>query len=374
MRHVADIVVAGAGPAGLAAAIHASRAGLRVAVLEPRPGVIDKACGEGIMPGGVEALATLGVRPSGLPFPGVRFADAVDPDLDAVGRFPTGLGLAVRRTVLHEAMRERAASVGVRFHEVRLASYDQRPDGVIVNGDLHARWLVAADGLRSHVRRSLGVERPGRGRPRLGLRRHYAMRPWTDHVEVYFGEGVEAYVTPVDVNLVGVAFLFEERHGQATAARRFDELLASFPILARHLADKPFGSRLRGAGPFEQRVDRRVAGNVLLVGDAAGYVDPLTGEGVALGLATAEAAIASILEGMPDAYESRYRRLTRRYFTMTRGLLAVARRRSLHAPMLRLARAMPRAFDAALGALAHLHPADDASPRPADRRPLPHTS
>lgn len=374
MRHVADIVVAGAGPAGLAAAIHASRAGLRVAVLEPRPGVIDKACGEGIMPGGVEALATLGVRPSGLPFPGVRFADAVDPDLDAVGRFPTGLGLAVRRTVLHEAMRERAASVGVRFHEVRLASYDQRPDGVIVNGDLHARWLVAADGLRSHVRRSLGVERPARGRPRLGLRRHYAMRPWTDHVEVYFGEGVEAYVTPVDVNLVGVAFLFEERHGQATAARRFDELLASFPILARHLADKPFGSRLRGAGPFEQRVDRRVAGNVLLVGDAAGYVDPLTGEGVALGLATAEAAIASILEGMPDAYESRYRRLTRRYFTMTRGLLAVARRRSLHAPMLRLARAMPRAFDAALGALAHLHPADDASPRPADRRPLPHTS
>ena len=149
MRHVVDVVVAGAGPAGLAAAIHASRAGLSVAVLDPRPGVIDKACGEGIMPGGVEALAALGIHPVGLPFPGVRYADAVDPDIEAFGRFPAGLGLAVRRTVLHAAMRERAAALGVRFHEVRLASYEQRPDGVLVNGELQGRWLVGADGLRS---------------------------------------------------------------------------------------------------------------------------------------------------------------------------------------------------------------------------------
>ena len=362
---VVDLVVAGAGPAGLAAAIQAAQAGLKVSVLDPRGdprgGVFDKACGEGIMPGGVEALEELGIRPHGVPFIGVEYADASDPSLQAIGHFPGGAsGLGVRRTMLHAAMMNRAQLFGVRFVGDRVASVEQRPTGVLVNGELHARWLVGADGLRSDVRRMLGAERPARSPARIGVRRHFEVPPWSDRVQVYFGEHAEAYVTPVDTNLVGVAFLFEPPRGEATGSRRFDELLAGFPILARHLADKPFASRLRGAGPFEQRVARRVVGNVLLVGDAAGYVDPLTGEGVALGLATARAAITSLLEGAPGAYEARYRRLARRYFALTSALLAVARRRRLHKPLLRLARAWPAAFDAALGMLAHV-PREDGS-------------
>jgi flavin-dependent dehydrogenase len=365
MRERVDIVIAGAGPAGLTAAIEAARAGMRVAVLDPRDGVIDKACGEGIMPGGVEALEDLGVQPFGLPFVGVRYADASDPNVRALGRFPDGVGRGVRRTVLHAALRDRATSCGARFHLERVSSFEQRRNGVLVNGEIFARWLIGADGLRSQIRHALGVERPPREPPRLGLRRHYVVRPWSDRVEVYFGENAEAYVTPVDTNLVGVALLFDAGlPGIETSAMRFDRLLAGFPLLASHLVDRPVASKLRGGGPFEQRVARRVVGNVLLVGDAAGYVDPLTGEGVALGLATAQAAIRSLLEDTPEAYEARWRRLTRRSFALTYALLALTRRGRLHEPLLRFVQSWPTAFDLALGMIAGIS-ADRAARPPA---------
>lgn len=361
MKTFVDLVVAGGGPAGLAAAIRAAQAGLNVTVMDPRRGVVDKACGEGIMPGGVEALEDLGVRPRGIPFIGVEYADASDPELRATGCFPFGaLGLGVRRTVLHAAMKRRAQTFGVRFVPNRVRSFEQRRDGVLVNGDLHARWLIGADGLRSEVRRLLGVEEPGRGPARLGIRRHYEVEPWSPRVQVYFGEHAEAYVTPVDANLVGVAFLFEPQENEDVGGQHFDDMLQGFPLLVRHLGGKPVASKLRGAGPFEHRVDRHVVGNVLLVGDAAGYVDPLTGEGIALGLATARAAIASLVEDDPSAYEARYRTLTRRYFALTSALLAVTRRRSLQRPLIRLARAWPSAFDTALGMLGHLPDEDGA--------------
>lgn len=354
MTSAVDLVVAGAGPAGLAAACYAAREGMKVIVLDPHHGTIDKACGEGIMPGGVEALAELDVHPTGVPFLGIRYADARDSELHAFGKFPHGRGLGVRRTVLQSAMRSRAEAMGVRFEEGGVRTFEQRPHAVVVNDAIQARWLIGADGLRSRVRRALGVERPPRSRsPRLGLRQHYAIAPWSEWVEVYFGDHAEAYVTPVDGNLVGVALLFE----RMSADRHFDEMLAQFPSLARRLALAPVASRLRGAGPFEQRVARRSVGNVLLVGDAAGYVDPLTGDGIALGLATARAAVCSMLESKPEAYEARYRQITRRYVIVTSLLLAVARHRRLHRPVLHAARTLPRVFDDVLGMLGHLpHP------------------
>lgn len=363
-----DLVVAGGGPAGLAAAIHAARAGMTVTVIDPHHGLIDKACGEGIMPGGVEALDDLGVRPLGVPFEGVRYADALNPDLHARGTFPTGHGLGVRRTVLQAAMKLRAAQLGVRLEQGRVRSFEQRSDGVRVNEALDTRWLIAADGLRSRIRRELGVERPRRSRPRIGLRRHHLVEPWSTCVEVYFGDRAEAYVTPVDSNVVGVAFLFEPRPSADEGF--FDQLLEEFPLLSKHLEGAPIASRPRGAGPFEQRVARRVVGNVLLVGDAAGYVDPLTGDGIALGLATANAAVNSLLEGRPDAYEGRYHRITRRYLIMTSLLLSVARHRRLHGPFLQLAQTFPRVFDDVLGMLAHL-PTDPVGSGAAAPPPLP---
>ena len=323
-----DLVVAGGGPVGLATAIAARLAGMNVVVVEPRDGVIDKACGEGIMPAGVDALHSLGVRVSGLPFSGVRY---VCGDLSAEGSFRERSGMGVRRLALHEALRDRASALGVAWERGTVSSLHSHGAG----------WLVGADGLHSQVRALIGAELPARGPSRFGMRRHFRVAPWTDRVEVHFAPGVEAYVTPVSADEIGLAFLFEGKG-------HWDDLLSRFPAIAARIAGAEPTSVLRGGGPFEQRVARRVSGNVLLVGDAAGYLDPLTGEGVALGIGTAIEAVSAIVDGVPERYEARWRSLTRRHFALTSALLAVVSRPSLHRPFVAAARAMPSLFDAVL--------------------------
>ena len=72
-RRASDVIVVGGGPVGLATAMYAVSSGLSVVVLEPRQGAVDKACGEGLMPGGVRALASLGVNPVGWDLDGIRY-------------------------------------------------------------------------------------------------------------------------------------------------------------------------------------------------------------------------------------------------------------------------------------------------------------
>jgi flavin-dependent dehydrogenase len=341
---VTDLVVAGGGPAGLGTAILAAARGLEVVLVEPRPGPIDKACGEGLMPAAVEALAAMGVRPEGRPFHGIRYLAG---GRSAEGRFGAGPGLGVRRTTLSAALAERADALGVRRIVGRVEEADDRGDRVVVRvGEelVGARWLVAADGLHSPLRRQLGLGLPPRRPARVGVRRHAAVAPWSDHVEVHWAPGAEAYVTPVADDLVGVAFLTE---GQA----RFGELLARFPALVDRLAGAPWVTPARGAGPFEQRVRRRVHGRVLLVGDAAGYLDPLTGEGVRLGLEAARALVDCLVAGRPAAYELAWRRLARRYWLSTAALLALGRS-PLRPAIVPVLRACPWLFGASLDLLA----------------------
>ena len=109
---------------------------------------------------------------------------------------------------------------------------------------------------------------------------------------------------------------------------------------------------MRGAGPLRQRSRRRVAGRVLLVGDAAGYVDALTGEGIALGLAQARAAVDAVAAGRPDRYERAWRRLGWRHDLLTKGLLAAARHPALRGRVVPAAAALPWVFGAAVNQLA----------------------
>jgi flavin-dependent dehydrogenase len=310
-----DLLIVGGGPAGLATAIHAARAGLDVAVAEPRQTPVDKACGEGLMPGAVRALAELGIAPPGHPLRGIRYRDAGDDARQhAEAGFRHGPGLGVRRTDLHAALARRVAELGVPVHPVKVDPVTIRQDaGSVTAAGFTARYLAAADGLHSPVRRHLGLDLTDPRPSRYGLRRHFALAPWTDHVEVHWSARAEAYVTPLGPELLGVAILTGER-------APFDVQLARFPSLAARLPPHA-SSSVRGAGPLRQRVRGRVAGRVLLVGDAAGYIDALTGEGISLALAGAAQLVRCIRGDRPRAYEHAWRRASRRHRLLTDTLV-----------------------------------------------------
>ncbi|MET4223174.1 FAD-dependent monooxygenase [Oerskovia enterophila] len=392
-----DVLIVGGGPIGLAAAIEARLAGYDVVVVEPRGGPVDKACGEGLMPGALRALQALDVDPAGHVLRGISYRDA---HRHADHLFTEGQGRGVRRTTLHTALAERAAALGATTVRGRVEQIDERPQAVTAAG-ISARWLLGCDGLHSTVRRLAGLEvgadahahesllaharhdidaagtspgepsarAAGRGGPggratpraaapptpraaalptpraaalptpraaaiptelggtappvrpgpdprrRFGLRRHFRVPAWTDLVEVHWGDHVEAYVTPVAPDVVGIAML-------GPTGTHFDEALAGFAELSERLRGaEPLGP-VRGAGPLRQRSRRRSTGRVRLVGDASGYVDALTGEGLRVGLAQASAAVGHLDD--PDAYERDWTRVTRDYRVLTSGLVAWA--------------------------------------------------
>jgi flavin-dependent dehydrogenase len=336
-----DLLVAGGGPAGLATALYARRAGLTALVVEPRAVPIDKACGEGLMPHAVRLLDELGVHPKGMPLLGIRYLQG---RLAVEAAFRRGNGMGVRRTDLHRALHDAAVSAGVEFAQGRVERVEQRGTSVLAAG-AEARYLVAADGLHSRVRRDLGAEDPRtRGARRWGMRAHLPVRPWTDHVEVYWADGGEAYVTPVAPDCVGVALL----GGRGGA---FAERLGHFPELAERLRGSEPGPVL-AAGPMRQDAARRVCGRVLLVGDAAGYLDALTGEGLALAFGCAQASVARIAADDPAGYERDHRALSRRYRMITSALLAAAERPAVRRRIVPTAARLPWLFGAAVGQLA----------------------
>lgn len=327
-----DVLVVGGGPVGLAAALHARRAGHDVLVVDRRTGVIDKACGEGLLPGALAAVRELGVDPPGHPLTGISYRDA---RRHADHAFDAGPGRGVRRTALHAALRERALAAGVVIEHATVRTLHQDAHGVDVEVDrshdgharaddpgpgpgagrragLRADWVLGCDGLHSTVRRLTGLDAPPRGRTRYGLRTHYRLAPWTDLVEVHWAAAAEAYVTPVAPDVVGVAVLGPRGPGDPDAFGELAERLRGAPVLGR----------VRGAGPLRQRARRRTAGRVRLVGDASGYVDALTGEGVRVGLAQAAAVVHHLADA--DAYERAWARATRDYRVLTSGLLAWA--------------------------------------------------
>jgi flavin-dependent dehydrogenase len=328
-----DVLVVGGGPAGLATALSCAQAGLSVTVAESRSGPIDKACGEGLMPAAVRRLAALGVHPAGYPLHGIRYLDSSH-HADAV--FRRGHGLGVRRTALHAALTARAAQLAIPIMAIRVTGFTQDRESVAAAG-LEARYLVAADGLHSVIRRACALDRPPARRRRFGVRRHYRIAPWNDMVEVYWTAGSEAYVTPVGDDVVGVAVL-------AGGPGGFDARLAAFPALRERLAGAEPASSIRGAGPLRQDVRGRAAGRVLLVGDASGYVDALTGEGIGVALAQAAALADCVAAGRAADYERAWRRVSRPSRILTSGLLW-SRHQALLAPrIVPAAERLPRLF------------------------------
>jgi flavin-dependent dehydrogenase len=314
-----DVFVVGGGPAGLAAAIAARQRGFDVVVADVARPPIDKACGEGLMPESIRALRTLGVvidAEQSFHFRGVRF---VEGPVSVAANFPEASGIGVRRTCLHRLLVDRASEIGVSFlWGARVTGISN--NGVLVDGKaLPCRWVIGADGQKSRVRAWAGLDRVRHESVRYGFRRHYQMQPWTDQVEVHWGTGCQVYVTPVAPQEVSVALLCNDSH------ERLEGALSDFPELNRRLAGAPFSSSERGAVTASRRLHKVVRGKTLLIGDASGSVDAITGEGLCLSFRQAVALGDALASGDLASYQAEHRRLAQRPILMSRLLLLLDR-------------------------------------------------
>ena len=338
-REETDVFVVGGGPAGLAAAIAARQRGLSVTLADGSEPPIDKPCGEGLMPETLEALGALGIRlPTGVgqKFRGIQF---IERDLRAAADFPEGLGIGIRRPLLHELLAQKAKESGVRLLWNTPVS-GVSAEGVRVAGRVvPARWILGADGAGSRIRKWSGLE-ANRGRARrYATRRHYRVRPWADRVEIHWGERAQAYVTPIsgeEVCIVMIARQAEDAH--------FERALAGMPELAERISRAGQGSRERGAITLMHALRRVSVGNVALVGDASGGVDAITGEGMRLTFQQATAVAAAIARGELRTYEEAHRRMLMRPMWMGKLILQMSRRAKLRGRMLRIFTENPKLF------------------------------
>ena len=339
-----DVFVIGGGPAGLAAAITARRRGFRVIVADGAQPPVDKACGEAFLPDGIEALDRLGIQvPFGdtYRFRGIRF---LTPSLSAEAQFPGGgLGLSVRRTILHEIMSEHAARLGVDLLW-RTSVTGISPQGVSLGGRLvRARWIVGADGTNSRVRRWANLDSGIKPRMRYAFRRHFGIAPWTDHLEMYWGDRCQGYSVGVGTGQVCVALASHEPN------LRLEDGLRELPRLQARLLEAKAISSERGAPTGTRQLRRVWRGNVALIGDASGTVDAITGEGLGLAFSQAAALAECLAAGDLTRYQAEHRRLALRPRWMARMLLLLDRRPALQDRTLQAFRKHPRVFPRLLG-------------------------
>lgn len=314
-----DVIVAGAGPAGATAAALLARQGIRVLLLDrshfPRP----KACAEYLNPGVLTALRRLGLAErveacapryfSGMAIlgpRGVRFNVSYLQD-----QVPLSAA-SLPRTSLDTALVQHAVDSGAHLREGVIVHGPLRSApgvaGVSTStGDLLASLVLAADGVRSVLARALGLQRPARWPRRLGLvtyvRDNGACADGYGRMVVW--PGGYCGIAPLPGGRLNIGMVLPAgalQHSPASALLR--TVIHSHPLLSDLLSGADPIERVRGMLPVGVRSVHPGARGLLLLGDAAGFFDPFTGEGIFRAIRSAELAaqlIPSFLDGTTDA-------------------------------------------------------------------------
>jgi len=326
-----DVVVAGAGPGGSATALLLARAGMRVLLLDRAHFPREKPCSEYLSPESTRVLERLGndvlaavAAASPAQLTGMR---VVAPSgTGVVGRFET-FSFALPRTRFDTILRAAAEAAGAEVREgvkVEEVLYDDGAVGGVVARDtghgtretLRARVVVGADGLRSVVARRLGMVHTA-GPRRIAFTAHVADVPGVyDLGEMHVGRHGYVGLGPIGEGVTTVALVvpFAEAH----RGDHFFAELNRFPAIAGRFDPRRLVRRVLATGPFARWSRRSVAigGGALLVGDAADFFDPFTGQGIYSALRGAELAAAAILESLTMGASLRqYASARRREFT-----------------------------------------------------------
>lgn len=309
-----DVLIAGAGPAGAIAAVILSRAGARVLLVDRARFPRDKLCGDTLNPGAVDFLRGLGlsggVCDRALPLRGMR---VTGPRAEVATRYPdSAIGLSLPRRDFDEWLLSCAIDAGARFEGglVVRRPLTEGPSnaplvkGLVVAGDrtegremrLPATATIAADGRRSLIARALNLSRHTRAPRRWAFGTYAAdVAGMTDLGEMHIRAGGYIGVAPLPDGLVNICVVTGPRPAGGTPLEVIQTALRADPELEARFARARFMSPVRVLGPLAADATAPGCAGLLLAGDAAGFIDPMTGDGLHLAMQGAALAATETL-------------------------------------------------------------------------------